>query len=102
MKLTDHQIEEVQRQTGGLPIPESSTEFEILRGAFGDDSFYAATTGIIVWEWKEDHLAPVREAVAVQVATWRNRDAFEIVKIPRRRTQAVIRLPVSGIGIRSG
>lgn len=98
MKLTAHQIEEVRRQTGGLPVADSSAEFEELKKAFGDDSYYAASTGIIVWEWKDDHLAPVRDAIAIQLAEWHDRKAFTFVGHEPRRTKALVRLPMSADG----
>ena len=95
MRLTERQIGAVRSAFGAEPLPEKSAGNARLRSVFGDHTFYAVDTGIIVWEWTVDAPEPPEAAaVAIKIAGWTDTEPRSLEPHEPRLTDLQLQLPV--------
>ena len=83
---------------GAEPLPENSAGNARLRSVFGDHTFYAVDTGIIVWEWTVDAPEPPESAaVAIKIAGWTDTEPRSLEPHEPRLTDLQVQLPLEAI-----
>jgi len=94
MKLSKIQVRRIQMATGLTPITEGDPFHQALTRQFGEETFYIAKRGLLVFEPADD----MREACEDPVRAWRLAEFSEkngesvLDTIERERTTMVIDL----------
>lgn len=70
MKLTLQQIEKIREQTGMDPIPQTESVIEVLKGHFGDHTYYFDEEGLRIWESISAEESPTEKLQAYRIASW--------------------------------
>jgi len=94
MKLNDAQVAAVERQAQAKPITDDNPAMEQLTEIFGDHTFYADSTGLLVFELVPEHVQGYEPGLyaVVQVAEWGEEGTGSLVPIEPKMLGGVLRL----------
>lgn len=100
MKLTQAQIRRIQMATGLIPIDETEPVIQALTAQFGDETFYIAQSGLLVFDPAEDMRGSCKEPVrAWKIAEFTEKDGQKALDtIEREHTTMVVDLDRSQAG----
>ena len=72
MKLSATQVEQVEDQSGAMPIPDDNPGLAGLTKTFGEHTFYVDPDGLHVFEWDQEQAGEDGASTVklVQLAEW--------------------------------
>jgi len=98
MKLNDAQVAAVERQAQAKSLTDDNPAMGQLIEIFGDHTFYADSTGLLVFELVPEHVQGYEPGLyaVVQVAEWGEEGTGSLVPIEPKMLGGVLRLDDDG------
>jgi hypothetical protein len=70
MRLNEHQIQQVEGQTGARVVPQEHPSLAELESHFGEHTFFLDDEGLHVWRRPSDSESESSKLVGIRLATW--------------------------------
>ena len=94
MKLSAEQIEQVEDQSGAMPIPDDNPGLPGLNKTFGNHTFYVDPEGLHVFEWDQEQAGSDGASTVklVQLAEWTDDNRTHLKQMQPSEATSGIRL----------
>lgn len=89
MKLSEQEIQQVERQTDSKVISQDHPSVPELESHFGEHTFFVDDDGLHVWERPSDDGAESGKLVGVRLATWSDDKKNTLVRHEPAPTQVI-------------
>ena len=92
MKLSTDQIKQIGDKKGIEPLPNDYPPLSELRSILGDHTFYLTADGLHIWEYANVTGADGQLIIALEVASWANKEKTDIAVHKPLMTEIAIML----------
>ena len=92
MKLSTDQIKQIGDKEGLEPLPDDYPPLSELRRILGDHTFYLTADGLHIWEYADVTGAEGQLIIALEVASWADKEKSDIAVHKPYMTEIAIKL----------
>ncbi len=92
MKLSTDQIKQIGDKKGIDPLPDDYPPLSELRRILGDHTFYLTADGLHIWEYADVTGAEGQWIIALEVASWADKEKSDIAVHKPYMTEIAIKL----------
>ena len=94
MRLSADQITQIRDKKGIDPLPDDYPPLSEIRRILGDHTFYLTADGLHIWEYADVTGAEDQLIIALEVASWANKEKSDLAVHKPHMTEIVVRLNV--------